>query len=779
MKTVQLLLGLLLTLGTVRAAGLIVVDEAYWLPPGPRPPIEMPPPRLPRPIPPPRQHRFAPLELARQTMSATLVDQVAEVIVEQEFHNPNPRRMEGHFLFPVPRGAQLTKFTLEIDGRPVEAELLAADKARQIYEDIVRKTKDPALLEFAGRDLFKVRIFPMEPRETRVVRLSYTQWLQADRGLVEFRLPLASGQFASRPVPHIAVEIRLKTSRALKSVYCPTHAVKIHREKDRQATIGYEAGDLKPDTDLQLFFAAEDDPIGVNLMAHRVGTDPGAFLLLLSPGLTTEDDQVVPKDVVFVLDTSGSMAGAKLEQARNALLFCVENLNESDRLEIIRFATDTEPLFQLLTDVSGASRARARDFIGKLKATGGTAIDEALQAALALRPPDNPRPFVVIFLTDGRPTVGMTDETKILANVEAANRDGSRIFCFGIGHDVNTHLLDKVTEVTRGSSQYVLPEEDLELKVSSFYARIRDPILVNPQLEWGSEVRVTQLHPARLPDLFRGEQLLVAGRYEGEGEAVVRLKGEVNGLPKTQTHRIRFPGQAAEHDFVPRLWATRRVGYLLDEIRLRGDSQELRDEVTDLARRYGIVTPYTALLIVEDEDRRGLTTQSQSLPELQQDHELRQTAEGETRLMMQRYGLAPVARARSDAALKSAEAPAAAVARSQVEASRGFGLASPPPPTTGPGPQTARIPTTTDTRAALAATAGLSRHVGGRTFFWSEDRWLDGAVQGRLQARREQISLGSQAYFELLRRHPETAEWLALGPRVEFLLANTVYEIQD
>jgi Ca-activated chloride channel homolog len=390
MKAIRLLLVLVLTAGVMRGAGLIVVDEAYWLPPGPRPPIEVPPPRFPRPIPPPRQHLFAPLELSRQSTVATIVDQVAEVTVEQEFRNPNPRRMEGHFLFPLPRGAQLDKFTLEIDGRPVEAELLAAEKARQIYEDIVRKLKDPALLEFAGRDLFKVRIFPIEPRQTRVVRLSYTQWLPADHGLVELRLPLAPGQFANHPVPDLVVDIRLKTSRPLKSVYCPTHATQIHREGDRGATIGYAARDTRPVTDLQLFFAAEADPIGVNLMAHRIGTEPGAFLLLLSPGLTAEDDRVVPKDVVFVLDTSGSMAGPKMEQARKALLFCVENLNATDRFEIIRFATDTEPLFRGLTEATDASRAQAREFIGRLRATGGTAIDEALQSRPGAAARDQP-----------------------------------------------------------------------------------------------------------------------------------------------------------------------------------------------------------------------------------------------------------------------------------------------------------------------------------------------------------------------------------------------------
>src|SRR5437660_8580722 len=639
---------LLAALNSGWTAGLIIVDEAHWkhqLPPEGivPPPRPLPRPRpgpwpQPWPVPPPRVYQFCPLQVTKHQADVRINDQIATTSIEQEFYNPNAQRIEGTFLFPVPKGAQIRKFTMEIDGKPVEAELMSADKARGIYEDIVRKLRDPALLEYAGQDVFKVRIFPIEPRAKKRVSLSYTQLLKSDSGLIGYVYPLNTEKFSAKPIPDVSLKVEVETKRPLKSIYSPSHNVEIKRHGANKATVGYEARNVKPDTDFQVFFAPEADEIGVNLMTYRTSSDDGYFLLLASPGIDPNDKKVVPKDVAFVLDTSGSMAGKKLEQAKKALLFCIENLNEDDHFEIIRFSTETELLFNKLAEASKANRARADDFIRDLKAIGGTAIDDALREALALRPGSsrreeaqssksesgNPksetgRPFLVIFLTDGLPTIGITDENQIVGNVKQ-NSDGNvRVFCFGIGHDVNTHLLDKITEETRAFSQYVLPEEDIEVKVSNFFAKIKDPVLTNPTLSFTGDLRVTKLYPAPLPDLFRGEQLVLVGRYRGKGASEAVLEGWVNGTKKKFTYDVSFADETTEHDFIPRLWATRRVGYLLEEIRLHGENAEIKEEVTELARKYSIVTPYTAYIIIQDEARPGVPILSQTLPQLQED----------------------------------------------------------------------------------------------------------------------------------------------------------------
>ena len=785
---------LLFLLGTISAgwsAGLIVVDEAHWkhpLPPDGIVPPPWPSPRPPRepwprpwPVPPPRVYEFCPLEITKHQATVQIKDQIAITAIDQDFYNPNSQRIEGTFLFPVPKGAQIKKFAMEIDGKPVEAELMASDKARGIYEDIVRKLRDPALLEYAGQDVFKVRIFPIEPRAHKRVSLSYTQLLKSDSGLVSYSYPLSTEKFSAKPIPDVSLKVELETKRPLKSIYSPSHNVEVRRHGANQATIGFEAREVKPDTDFQLYFAPEADEIGLNLMAYKSGSDDGYFLLLASPGVDVANQKVVPKDVVFVLDTSGSMAGQKLEQAKKALLFCVENLNDNDRFEIIRFSTETEPLFNKLTDALKANRSRANEFIKDLKPIGGTAIDDALKKALALRSESGDRPFVVIFLTDGLPTIGVTGEDQIVGNVRKNSGNNARVFCFGIGHDVNTHLLDKITEETHAVSQYVLPEEDIEVKVSNFFAKIKDPVLTGPALTFTADIRVTRLHPSPLPDLYKGEQLVLVGRYSGKGPSAVVIEGTVNGTKRKFSYDVRFPEESTGHDFIPRLWATRRVGYLLEQIRLHGENAEIKDEVTELARKYSIVTPYTAYLIIEDEARRGVPILSQSLPLLQEDSAARQaTVQNYNTMMVHRYGLGPVTRSRSELALKSANAPADAVSLGNEESLRGFdggtlGGAGGVPRTwvAGAGPSA-------DSQAArVAQYTQQARFVAGRSFYQNGNQWIDSTVQQLRNPKRVRIQLNSKEYFELAAKKPEVLPWLALGQNVQFALNETIYEVFD
>jgi Ca-activated chloride channel family protein len=763
------------------ADGFIVIHNPPPWHPGPRPPL------WPGPIP-PRPYVFAPLEVTYHHVNVKIDGQIATTSVDEEFFNSNPQRLEGTYLFPIPKGAQIDKFTMDIGGKQVEAELLPADKARQIYEDIVRKMRDPALMEYADRDVFKVRIFPIEPNSRKHITISYTQVLKSDNGLVSYVYPLNTEKFSAKPIKNVSVKVELESERPLKSIYSPSHAVEIKRHGADRATVGYEANDVLPDTDFALYFAPEKDELGVNLLAHKTGDDDGYFLLLASPGLDAKE-KILPKDVAFVLDTSGSMAGKKLEQAKKALRFCVENLNDNDRFEIIRFSTEVEPLFEKLVTASKSNREKANDFIDHLKPIGGTAIDDALQKAISLarsrehslddnglvRLSDR-RPFVIIFLTDGMPTIGTTDENQIVANVKKSNDAHTRIFCFGIGGDVNTHLLDKITEETRAFSQYVLPEEDIEVKVSNFFSKIKEPVLANPTIKFTADVRVTKMYPAPLPDFFRGDQLVLVGRYSGHGDSAIVLEGTVNGATRKFTYEVNFPRNDDGHEFIPRLWATRRVGYLLDEIRLHGENAELRDEVTELARKFNIVTPYTAYLIVEDEDRRRVPLAMQSLPQLYSDKVARREAvDNWNSFKDERGGEKALAGARYGSVLKNADSPATATVNGALEANRalGFGGAGTAMPATPPAG-------TDDSKAKLVNYSQQGQLVAGKNFFQNtSNQWVDSLAQKFPNAKHQRIQFNSAEYFTFAAKNPKALPWLALGQNVQFVLDGTLYDIYE
>jgi Ca-activated chloride channel homolog len=722
----------------VRGDGFIVVERPFLIPPGHFP--------------------FAPLEVSSHHVDVKIDGQVAVTSIDQEFYNPNDQRLEGIYIFPVPKGAHIDKFSMEIGGKMVEAELLRADKARQIYEDIVRKMRDPALLEYAGRDLFKVRIFPIEPRSRKPIKISYTELLRSDAGTVTYNYPLSTEKFSAQPIKSLSVKVEVKTEQPLASIYSPSHKVEIRRDGQNRAVIGYESKDEKPDTDFQLVYSSEKRDVGLSLITHKSTGEDGYFLLLAAPTVA-EETKPAPKDVVFVVDTSGSMAGAKLQQAKKALQFCVENLNADDRFEIVRFSTEAESLFGKLSEADSEHRKRASNFIADLKPIGGTAIADALQTAFKARTEKSERPFVIIFLTDGLPTVGTRNPDEIVADVKKAG--DARIFSFGIGSDVNTQLLDQIAEGTRAFSQYVLENEDLEVKVSNFYTRIKEPVLTNVRLEFGGGIRISKLYPAQLPDLFKGDQLVLTGRYTGAGEVEAKLIGMANGREQTFTYKVKFDDSS--NDYVARLWATRRVGFLLDEIRIHGETTELRDEATDLARRYGIVTPYTAYLIVEDEDRRRVPMADRSMQSMSTDAPARaEVSKAWDGFKEKKDGADAVAHARSQNAFKFAEQSGASINYGAAESLRGFALNAP------------SAPAESD---RLTRYTRQSKFVNGRAFYQNGKQWIDATAQNL--PKRQRVQFNSEAYFDLLKQHPEAAPWMALGQNVLLALDDTVYEITE
>lgn len=767
----------LLAASAALADGLIVIID-------PPPPVD-----VVRPIHP----VFAPLHIRKHLVEVKIDDQVAVTSVDQVFYNPSQQRLEGTYIFPLPEGGQIDQFTMDINGQQVKAELLDATKARSIYEEIVRKTRDPALMEYAGRGLFKVRVFPIEPLSEKRITLKYTQVLKSDNGLISYTYPLNTEKFSPEPIPQVAIKCEVTTKQALKSIHSPSHQVEIKRHGEHSATIGFEARDVRPDTDFQLLFAPlrEKGDIAVNLLSFagpegmaRAGQMPGGggyFMLLASPGALAEKAKVSAKDVVFVVDTSGSMSGEKIKQAQKALLYCVNSLNTGDRFEVIRFATEAEPLFKALLPVNDTNRATARAFIDTFSASGGTAIDDALKAAAeailskgAKDADDTSRPRYIIFLTDGQPTIGERDEDAITNHLTKLVGDKTvRVFCFGVGNDINTHLLDKITQQTRASSQYVLPSEDIEVKVSNFYARINQPVLTGLTLSFGDKIRTSKTYPAALPDLFVGDQLVLFGQYTGSGPTTVTLEGFVNGEKKKFVSEATFTDKSAEYGFIPRLWATRRIGYLLEEIRLHGETKELRDETVELARKYGIVTPYTSYLIIEDEQQRNIPAAQRVSSAVRKD-EAEKLGRMYQEFRTERSGNAMPGVAQ-DAGGGGIPMPAGGVKASEATQSmRNVDALVYTMPTDRDRPGASRPTGGTDAAGAVRV-----RYIRGRAFYRNGDMWIDENVQQQENIKPIIVKFGSEDYFKLLNDHPDTAAWLSVGTKMQLVIGDKVYEVVD
>jgi Ca-activated chloride channel family protein len=799
------LLAFLLIPALVSGHGIIIIDHPF--------PVHVPrPPQLPSPRP---IQKFMPLEVRSLQVEAEIEGQKATTEFKQVFFNPSGQRLEGTFLFPVPGDAAIDSFEMEVNGDLAKAELLDARKARKIYEDIVRKARDPALFEYAGHRLFKVRIFPIEPKQEKEIRLKYTQLLQREGNLVRYICPLDTRKFTTKPIRNFSFKAGLKARKGQKlgTLYSPTHEAEIVRKGMDSATVGLEAKDLRADGDFEMFYSSKGEdgsPVDIQLLAQKEsGEEEGHFLLLLSPQAWDGEREPMPKDVLFVLDTSGSMNGEKMEQAKKAMEFCINGLNKEDRFEVIRFSTEAEPLFDGLAQADENSRKKALRFVKNLRAAGGTAIDEALRTALEIVGKEgrkDGRLAQVLFLTDGRPTIGETKEEKIVQKVSGLlgkGRDGARIFNFGIGTDVNTHLLDKIAEHAGTFSQYVFPGEDLEQKVSTFFVKVSEPALSGLKLEPGEGVRLSKTYPRPLPDLFHGGQLTVLGRYEASSQEVtLHLEGRMGKEKVSLPFDAVFPKKEIGNGFIPRLWATRRVGYLLDEIRLHGDSQELRDEVVELARAYGIVTPYTSYLIVEDEERRSVPSSTRSLSSVSRDRNARESlAKGFQSFSESKSGLDALVSSSDAFGLKNADiaaSPSGPVVASPEPSSRGSGggfagrpangIPSPGLPSGLGSPQAAspkrvvsgaRYAGDKDDSGIRTDAQPVARHIEGKTFYLNDGVWIDSEVQGLKDSQPVKVQFGGDDYFKLLDSEENMRKWLSVGTRCQIVSGGVLYEIWE
>lgn len=549
----------------------------------------------------PVDRAIPPLPITYQRVTVTIQDQAAVTRVEQEFQNDHSQPLEAFYLFPVPKDAGVKDFAMWMDGKRVKGEVVEAKKARDIYTDIVRRMQDPGLLEYLGDNLYRVRVFPVPPKGRQKIEISFSQITPRDAGIAEYVYPLRARNCSLKTEKDFTVRVDLSSSAPLRSVYSPSHAVGVSREGEHKAVVGFEANQHDLNKDFRLYWTVSDKDVGISVLTHRVSPgEPGYFMALMSPSTEPSSVPRASRDIVFVFDTSGSMQGDKMEQARRSLQFCLRSLSPEDRFSLLGFSTTTKAFSETLQAASKENIDKAVEWTNQLTANGGTAIFDALEAALALRREES-RNFTIVFLTDGQPTIGETNPASILAMVKSKNSAGTRIFVFGVGEDVNTHLLDPLADQTRATSVYVASNENLETKVSSFYSKISHPVLTDLAIALGtSDIQLEENYPPKLPDLFHGGQGIVLGRYQGAGATTIKLMGKLGDDSKEFVQDANFPRERQENDFLGGLWARRKIGYLLDQIRLSGENKELVDEVTSLGKKFGVATPYTSYLIVPD-----------------------------------------------------------------------------------------------------------------------------------------------------------------------------------
>jgi len=697
-----------------------------------------------------------PISTKAHSAGIAVKDRVAEVTVSATFHNPNSFQMEGTYWFPLPAGAAIQEFQMEINGKRVDGELVEAQRARKIYEDIVRRRKDPALLEWVGSQMLKCRVFPMPAGKDTKVGLAYTQVLQQDGGLVSLRYPLRSAKPSSGKIGQLAMRVAIKSRRPLKAVYSATHEFDIHRPSDREASLTFEGRDVDPARDVEILFSRDDKDIGLTVISHKAGPEPGTFLLMVSPQIEMETDQVIEKDVIFVCDTSGSMKNDnKLEQAKKALKFCLGRLRSGDRFRLVTFSGEVRFFRKGLTAATPENVEAAQTHVDSLKAVGGTALNDALLAATKTAEPDG-RVVMTIVLTDGNPTIGEQNPEAILKNVTGTNTARSRFFVFGVGYDLNAKLLDKLAERNRGTREYVKPGEDIEARVTSFYSKVSNPILSDLALDFG-DAEVTDLYPRSLSDLFHGGQLTMLGRFSKTGRWPISLTGRAGDQEKRYTYEGVFRGTPS-HDYLPKLWALRKVAFLLDEIRLHGESRELVDEVVRLGKRYGIVTPYTSFLIVEEDAPISPAWRKEL------DEAGRVARSGFAKRMGGRGAVA------DSVSLARAKGSHVASAPGQVSMETVFGF--------GGGKGGEKEAAVFGERLRKTVRARI-RRVGARTFYVRADgTWVDSLYEDTDKARLRDIRLWSEAFFALVRRYRDVGAVLMETSDVILFLDGVPYRIR-
>jgi len=696
---------------------------------------------------PPLPPREAPirLEVIRHEVGIEIDRGLASVSVAETFRNPHGRELEGTYYFPVPPGAQVEDFRAVLGDRELAGEILPAEEARRVYEELVRRAVDPAILEYYRRDLFRARVFPIPAHGEVSLSIAYRHRVPSNGGLARLRYPLDTGRFTAGPYRDVRIDVSVKTDGALHSVLSPSHPLEVVDRGDRHAKLRYRAAALDARHDLLVDIIEGSGDLAGGLRAFRESDEDGWFVLRLAPG-RVESAGLPPVTLVLAVDVSGSMAGVKLDQAKEALRSALGRLRPQDRLQVLGFSSRVTSLAETPLPANRDTLERARSFIDALLARGGTDIDGAIERAVATAQGEA-RESTVLLITDGAPTVGVTDPAEIARRARERNGGDLRIHVLGVGAEVNTRLLDRIARENRGSRTYLEETGELEVALGALLDRVLYPAMTDLRLAVealpgarGGAITVDRVEPPGPWDLFHGDDLVIAGRFRGDGPARLTVEGIRGGERRAWTLPAEFPRHGGEEE-AAYLWAELRIVRLLEELRdrPRGAGGALEREVVELSLRYGIVTPYTSYLIRESP--RGILS----------------------RRVGRAIEAAPGARERSERAAEGFGADRGAEA---LEYSRRAAEARRDAAATGGAAGQWAAPD----EESVEREVGLAKGGGKALVRLEDDTIVDGELGGldELPAAQRVLVHLSEPYFEYLRENPGVERILARGSSLLF-----------
>ncbi len=562
----------------------------------------------PRPLP-------QPVQISAVAVNVSIQQQVATTTMEISLRNNALRPQEAQMLVPVPDGSVIRSFGFDGVSKEPNAKILPKAEAEAIYRSIVNKLRDPALLEFAGYNLVRSSVFPVPAHSIQKVTLVYENLLPADGERIDYVLP-RSESFASQNIPW-QITIDLNAKQTIATVYSPTHLISSNRVSKEHFRVSLGDNTKLEPGPFRLSYLLEKGGVTASLLAYPDASVGGGYFMLLGavPAGRPEKAVSIKREVILVIDRSGSMQGEKIEQARAAALHVVNGLEDGEWFNIIDYSDSIASFSEQAIVKNADSLEAARAYIRRISSAGGTNIHDALLEAVRPEPTAKTLPLV-LFLTDGLPTVGERREAAIREAVKQGNKYNRRIFTFGVGYDVNAPLLNAIASESRAASTFVLPKEDVEAKVSQLFRRLSGPVFSAPELTMldgrgqATTRAIKDLMPVTLNDLFEGDQIVLLGQYQGD--APLRFKIAGNYLGAQRSFEFKFDTNAAtmRNSYVPRLWASRKIAYLIDQIRQMGADRnqfakddarvkELVDEIVRLSTKFGILTEYTAFLATE------------------------------------------------------------------------------------------------------------------------------------------------------------------------------------